>query len=288
VENKPGPQHAVADALSRLPTEGLDEGPISEEIPTVGVNTRSGVVLDPQRPENIGAARIPLGEIAQKQADEEFCQEVKQLLHTPEPSPFYQNADGLLCREDHRGGTQQILVPQSIVEDVLRAGHSSPLAAHPGGSRMYQTLMDHYYWASLAADVFGWVAACPTCAKNRLVDMRSTAHMRLLPATDPFASLAIDVLGPLPRSREGYEYILVICDRFTKVTRAAPLKDISVVDVLCAFLNTWVASYGIPDSILSDNRPQLAAVLWPGVLKALGIDTIYEFMVVPDKTRSRS
>jgi len=112
--------------------------------------------------------------------------------------------------------------------------------------------------------------------------------MRLFPATDPFAALAIDVLGPLPRSPAGYEYILVICDRFTKVTRAVPLKDISVVDVLCAFLNTWVASYGIPDSILSDNGPQLAAVLWQGVLKALGIDTIYEFMVEPDKTRSRS
>jgi len=39
VEYKPGPQQAVADALSRLPTEGLDTGPISQEIPSVGVTT---------------------------------------------------------------------------------------------------------------------------------------------------------------------------------------------------------------------------------------------------------
>ena len=50
VEYKPGPQHAVADALSRLLTEGLDTGPISQEIPTVGVTTRSGAVLDPGSP----------------------------------------------------------------------------------------------------------------------------------------------------------------------------------------------------------------------------------------------
>jgi len=42
-----------------------------------------------------------------------------------------------------------------------------------------------------------------------------------LPATEPFAALAIDLLGPLPRIPEGYEYILVICDRFTKVTRGS-------------------------------------------------------------------
>jgi len=228
VEYKLDPQHAVADALSRLPTEGLDTGPISQEIPTVGVTTRSGAVLDPRLHENWETARIPLGELAQKQADDEFCQEVKQLLYTSEPTRFYQNADGLLYREGHRAGSHQLLIPRSPVKDVLRAEHSSPLSAHPGGSRMYQTLRDRYYWPSLAADVFGWVAACPTCAKNRLMGTQSTAPMRLFPATEPFAALAIDLLGPLPRTPEEYEYILVICDRFTKVTRAVPLNDISL------------------------------------------------------------
>jgi len=37
VEYKPGPQHAVAHALFRIPTERLDTGPISQGIPTVGV-----------------------------------------------------------------------------------------------------------------------------------------------------------------------------------------------------------------------------------------------------------
>jgi len=99
--------------------------------------------------------------------------------------------------------------------------------------------------------------------------------MRLFHATEPFAALAIDSFGPLPRTPEGYEYILFICHRFTKVTRAVPLKDFSALDVLSAFLDTWVASYGIPDSVLSDNGPRFAAVLWRRVLKALDINTKY-------------
>jgi len=274
-EYEPGPQHAVADTFSRLPTEGLDTVQISQEIPTVWVTTLSGAVLDPGLPENRETARIPLGELSQKQADDEFCQEVKKLLDTSESTRFYQNADGLLCREGHRAGSQQLLIPRSLVNEVLRAEHSSPLAAHPGGSRMYRSLRENSYWPSLAADVFGWVAACPTCAKNRLMGTQSTALMRLFPATEPFADLAIYLLGPLPRTPEGYDYILVIRDRFSKVMRAVSLKDISALGVLLTFLDTWVAIYGIPDSVLLDNGPQFAAVLWQGVLKALGIDTNY-------------
>ena len=239
----------MADALSRLPTEGLDDGPISQEIPTVGVTTRSGTVVDPRRPENGGNACIPLGDLAQKQAADEFCQEFKKSLDTPIPTRFYENADGLFCRRGHREGTQQLLVPQSLVKNMLKAERSSLLAAHPGGTRMYQTLRDYYYWPSLAVDVLGWVAVCPICAKNRLMGTRSEAFMRLFPATEPFTATAINLLGPLPRTPGGYEYILVICDRLTKVTRAVPLRDITTLDLLSAFLDTWVASYGLSDSV---------------------------------------
>jgi len=98
---------------------------------------------------------------------------------------------------------------------------------------------------------------------------------RLFPATEPFRALAIELLGPLPRTLEEYEYILVICDQFTKVTRAVPLRDITALDVLSAFLDTCVASYGLPDLVLSDNGPQVGAVPWQGVQKVLEIDTNY-------------
>jgi len=48
------------------------------------VTTRSGALLDPQLPENRETARISLGELAQKQADDEVFQEVKRSLETAE------------------------------------------------------------------------------------------------------------------------------------------------------------------------------------------------------------
>lgn len=67
----------------------------------------------------------------------------------------------------------------------------------------------------------------------------------------------------------------MICDRFTKLTRLSPLKNITALDVLSKLLDVWVTSYGIPDFILSHNGPQLASVLYQGVIKMWGVQTSY-------------
>jgi len=66
-----------------------------------------------------------------------------------------------------------------------------------------------------------------------------------------------------------------MCHRFSKLTRVVPLRDVTALDVLSTFIDVWIASYGIPDSTLSENRPQFASVLYQGVLQMLGIGTNY-------------
>jgi len=216
-----------------------------------------------------------MAELAKEQLADSIRQEIRKDMDTTDRTRFYENGDGILCRHGQQEGTQQVVVPRSLVADVLEREHSSPLGGHPGETKMHRTLRRRYYWPSLAADVFGWVAACATCAKNRLMGVRSSSAMRLFPATEPFEAVAIDLLGPLFRTPEGYEYLLVTCDRFSKLTRVAPLRDVTALDVLSAFTDVWIASYGIPDSTLSDNGLQFASVLYQGVLQMLGVSTNY-------------
>jgi len=54
--------------------------------------------------------------------------------------------------------------------------------------------------------------------------------------------------------------------RFTKLTRAIPLRDATALTVLSAFIDTWVAAYGILESVLTDNGPQFASVYYQGIL----------------------
>jgi len=97
--------------------------------------------------------------------------------------------------------------------------------------------------------------------------------MRLFPATEPFSGLAMDLLGPLPTSENGFRFILVICDRFTKLTRVFPLRETTALVIASVFLDHWVGAYGFPDTVLTDNGPQFAAVFLQGVMGMIGVIT---------------
>ena len=43
---------------------------------------------------------------------------------------------------------------------------------------------------------------------------------------EPFERIAMDIVGPLPRSKSGHKYILVLCDYTTKYPEAIPLDNL--------------------------------------------------------------
>ena len=275
IEYRPGRQHALADGLSRVPTEGLDTNPVDEDIPIVGVVTRSGQALNPEAPGNKKYLPLSLDEVVKAQAEDPFCKSQRDTLDTVAETRFFLGDDGLLMRRGVFQGTEQLVVPASLKDSILEREHNAPTGGHLGSSKLYQTLRTRYYWPSMVVDIYSWVAACTSCAQNRLMERRPTTAMLLFPAKEPFAALAMDILGPLPVTEEGNQYLLVICDRFTKLTRAIPLAEITAMSVVSAFLDHWVAAYGIPDSTLSDNGPQFASVLFQGVLDMLGVKANY-------------
>ena len=54
--------------------------------------------------------------------------------------------------------------------------------------------------------------------------------------------------------------MLVICDRFNKLTRAIPLWDSTALTVASAFIDARVAAYGISDFVCMDNGQNVFSV----------------------------
>ena len=111
---------------------------------------------------------------------------------------------------------------------------------------MYRKLRRYAYWPSMTVDVYNVVRKCMSCARQRIRLRRQNSFFNLFPATKPGEQVAIDLLGPLPRTRAGYEYILVITDRFSKMTKVHALRGISAYQVGKAFCTEWVYHYGQP------------------------------------------
>ena len=91
----------------------------------------------------------------------------------------------------------------------------------------------------------------------------------------PLEEVAIDLLGPLPKSDNGKRHLLVISCRFSKLTQLVPLRTITAYHVAVAFCTHWVFKYGPPRTLLSDNGPQFASRLFQSVCLELGTRNIF-------------
>ncbi len=55
------------------------------------------------------------------------------------------------------------------------------------------------------------------------------------------------------------------------MVRAAPLKSMAAEDCVAALISSWVAKFGVPTIITSDQGRQFTSSLWAGLTKMLGI-----------------
>jgi transposase InsO family protein len=92
----------------------------------------------------------------------------------------------------------------------------------------------------------------------------------------PWEKVSVDLIGPLPRTKNGNEYGLVLVDTCTGWVEAFPLRQTAATADGCA---TRVLSvfcrWGFPSRIISDNGPQFASELWVKVMMRLRIKTVF-------------
>jgi transposase InsO family protein len=82
---------------------------------------------------------------------------------------------------------------------------------------------------------------------------------------------AMDVLGPLPMTARGNQYIMVMSDHFTKWVEAVPMLNQRAETVAKAFVNEVVTRHGVPSKLLPDQGRNFEADLMKQVFSLLGV-----------------
>jgi len=268
---KPGASHHLPDFLSRASTVAPPED-IHDDIPCLALaetanGLRTGRYTGTDTPEP-----VEFDDVVEAQQTDDFCVEMSTRAERGTAKAFFRNEHHALYRRTPYGN--QLVIPKSLRERVLTLEHHATVAAYPGINRMYYTMRKAYYWPSMVTDIHTTITKCTTCAQNRLALRRLTTPLTLFPATEPLTELSVDIFGPIPASKKGNRFILVITDRFAKLTKCVALRRITAMSVASAIIDAWVSVYGPPDRILSDQGPQFMSNFFIAVMKMLGIETV--------------
>ena len=179
---------------------------------------------------------------------------------------------GILYR--HADGGEQLVVPKSLRATVLGLGHSVPWSGHLGQNKTWERVARRFYWPNMYTDLIEFCKTCPQC--QLVAPGRKGNRVPLIPMPIievPFSRIAMDIVGPLERSRRGNRYILVIMDYATKYPEAFPLRHIKARQVANALLQL-VTRVGIPQEVLTDQGTNFTSKLLKQVYQYLGIKAI--------------
>jgi transposase InsO family protein len=194
---------------------------------------------------------------------------------------FLTAADGLLyCianelqeRRTRVRTAMRLVIPMTLREQIMRALHSGMLAAHPGIVRMIDKLRMHVWWPGMYADVVRYVTTCPTCQRVKAAPSHVSPRPVHLP-TRPWQILAIDAVGPLPKTKRGNEYIIDVVCCFTHYVEGWAVPSIDMVSIARAVIDKVVCRYGLFDTLVSDRGSVFVGTLAAHVFKALRIKRV--------------
>ena len=119
---------------------------------------------------------------------------------------FFQR-DGLLYRQwtppnrKDEMAIEQLDIPVNYRKTILDLAHQIPMAGHMGKDKTARRILQRFYWPTVFKDVAEYCRSCETCQKS---SHKKPRHPPLVPLPIigvPFQRIAMDIIGPLPRSR---------------------------------------------------------------------------------------
>lgn len=84
----------------------------------------------------------------------------------------------------------------------------------------------------------------------------------------------MDVLGPLPKTGSGHQFVVVLTELPSKMTKAVPTVKTSEWRIASILLDNWIYPYGTPRYVLSDNGSQFLGEFFTARCSYLGCKTL--------------
>lgn len=276
--HRAGTCHGNADALSRRPCQMVDCIHCHRLDERARIAVRLTSVVD---------------DFATRQLEDPVLQTIHDWLirqerptredmraHSPELKAYWSMwsslflCDGKICRHTSQtlDGHHQLLVPKKCIPDILKLAHDSPTGGHFGVQKTTARVKKDFYWIDCATDIERHCLSCSVCASRHGPRKKQRSPLQIDVVGAPFERVAVDILGPLPKTDRNNQYVLVLMDYFTKWPEALAIPDITAETVAEACVYHVFSRFGAPRLLHSDQGRNFESAVFQAVLQLFGVD----------------
>ncbi|KAI5720243.1 hypothetical protein M8J77_003912 [Diaphorina citri] len=259
IEHCPGRDTELADALSRFPDAPKDmdtEDWERMELPRLDTHHSTHPTAAAVEPPSLANV------LRQGQSTDSSCQELIRAVLNKSAGDNYSVERDLLMHRAATGSPWKIVVPPSKISAVIRHFHDDPLVSHPGEAVTFDLINRLHYWKTARSDVKQYVSSCSACARNKTSGRTTKTDLLPRVPVEVWDTLALDLMGPYPRSKSGKTYLIVVTDLFSRWVEAKAVSSGHTKQII-QFLDSEIfPRFGYCTELLSDNGPQFTGTLW--------------------------
>ena len=154
--------------------------------------------------------------------------------------------------------------------------HEGICGNHPKGRTLaHRAYTQGYYWPTMRADASNYTRKCDRCQRLAPVLKSPVQDPISISSPWPFAQWGIDIVRSLPTAPAQKKLLLVAIDYFSKWIKAEAFSSIKDRDVTQFIWTNIACQFGIPISIVSDNRPQFDSRVYQNLCQELKIKNLY-------------
>ncbi|GES74949.1 DDE-type integrase/transposase/recombinase [Rhizophagus clarus] len=147
--------------------------------------------------------------------------------------------------------------------------HSDPLAGHFSVDEIYRRVKIRYYWPQMFNDVHQYVRTCDEC--QRRGKNRRTEPLHPIKVGQPFDRIGMDIVGPLPKTKNGNMYIVVATAYLTKWPEARAIPNAKASSVVSFFYEDIICRHGCPKEIITDRGTHFVNEMLVSLCDNLGV-----------------
>ena len=180
--------------------------------------------------------------------------------------------DGILCRQSTRfpNSKLQVVVPEGLRAVIIDQLHAK--SGHLGVYKTFGKVRERFFWPGYEKDVWEAVEKCGVCQRSNHPVPKPQAPLGTISSDYPFQKLSWDIMGPLPTTLKGNQYILVVTDLFSKWVEAFPLAKTDSTTLAAVLTEEIVCRFGVPEAIHSDQGPNFVSRVIQSLCDRLGIE----------------
>lgn len=258
IQHIPGNKNKVADAISRV---ALDSVKVNIHLPQPDYDYDKNYREDPDFQTIYQCLK------KERTVPKEIHNHIKHFkLH--EDKIFYCVNVG----SDHF--IDRLCVPKGQMrKELIENAHDPIPRGHFGAYKTYYIVSEGYYWPRMFKDVHRYVKNCLTCQLTKHRTHLSTPLLQPLPIPEErWSSVSMDFITGFPPTKEGYNMIMTIIDRLTKVAHFIPTnKNATAKIVAHLFIDNVIKLHGVPNEIVSDKDIRFVKEVWKNLHHRLDI-----------------